>query len=46
TYLVEKVFYRDYPAIQAVVIVFAFFVGLISLVVDVIYAYVDPRIRY
>ena len=46
TYLVEKVFYRDYPAIQAVVIVFAFFVGLISLLVDVIYACIDPRIRY
>ena len=46
TYLVEKVQYRDYPAVQAVVIVFAFFVGLISLVVDVIYALIDPRIRY
>jgi peptide/nickel transport system permease protein len=46
TYLVEKVFYRDYPAIQAVVIVFAFFVGVISLIVDIIYAYIDPRIRY
>jgi len=46
TYLVEKVYYRDYPAIQAVVIVFAFFVGLISLIVDLIYALLDPRIRY
>ncbi len=46
TYLVEKVSYRDYPAVQAVVIVFAFFVGLISLLVDLIYAALDPRIRY
>ncbi len=46
TYLVEKVNYRDYPAVQAVVIVFAFFVGLISLIVDLIYALLDPRIRY
>ncbi len=46
TYLVEKVGYRDYPAIQAVVIVFAFFVGVISLIVDLIYALLDPRIRY
>ncbi len=46
TYLVEKVSYRDYPAVQAVVIIFAFFVGLISLVVDLIYAFLDPRIRY
>jgi peptide/nickel transport system permease protein len=46
SYLVEKVTYRDYPAIQAVIIVFALFVGLISLIVDVIYAYLDPRVRY
>lgn len=46
TYLVEKVQYRDYPAIQAVVVVFAFFVGLISLIVDLIYSLVDPRVRY
>lgn len=46
TYLVEKVSYRDYPAIQAVVIVFAFFVGIISLIIDLIYAWLDPRIRY
>ncbi len=46
SYLVEKVSYRDYPAVQAVVIVFALFVGLISLIVDVLYAFLDPRIRY
>ena len=46
TYLVEKVNYRDYPAVQAIVIVFALFVGAISLIVDLIYAYLDPRIRY
>ena len=46
TYLVEKIQYRDYPAIQAVVLVFAFIVGLVSLVVDIVYAYLDPRIRY
>jgi len=46
TYLVEKIQYRDYPAIQAVVIVFAALVGLVSLLVDVVYALLDPRIRY
>ena len=46
TYLVEKIQYRDYPAIQAVILVFALIVGLISLLVDIIYAYLDPRIRY
>ena len=46
TYLVEKIQYRDYPAIQAVVIVFAALVGLVSLLVDIVYALLDPRIRY
>ncbi len=46
SYLLEKVTYRDYTAIQGAVIFFAFFVGLISLIVDVIYALIDPRIRY
>ncbi|BEP17418.1 ABC transporter permease [Pyrofollis japonicus] len=46
TYLVDKIQYRDYPAIQAVILVFALIVGLISLIVDIIYAYIDPRIRY
>ncbi|MEM4570434.1 MAG: ABC transporter permease [Desulfurococcaceae archaeon] len=46
TYLVDKVMYRDYTAIQAVIIVFAIIVGLTSLIVDLIYALVDPRVRY
>jgi len=46
TYLVEKIQYRDYPAIQGVVIVFAFIVGLVSLVIDLLYALLDPRVRY
>jgi peptide/nickel transport system permease protein len=46
TYLVEKIQYRDYPAIQAVVIVFAALVGVVSLLVDIVYALLDPRIRY
>jgi peptide/nickel transport system permease protein len=46
TYLVEKVQYRDYPAIQAVVLIFAVLVGVISLIVDIIYALLDPRVRY
>lgn len=46
TYLVDKVMYRDYTAIQAVIIIFAIIVGLTSLVVDVLYALIDPRVRY
>ncbi|MEM0001666.1 MAG: ABC transporter permease [Desulfurococcaceae archaeon] len=46
TYLVDKVMYRDYTAIQAVIIIFAIIVGLTSLIVDVLYALIDPRVRY
>ena len=46
TYLVDAITYRDYPAVQAVIIVYAFAVGLISLIVDVLYAIVDPRVRF
>jgi len=37
---------RDYPAVQGAVTVFAIFVALISLLTDILYAFIDPRIRY
>jgi len=46
TYLVDKVMYRDYTGIQAVIIIFAVIVGLTSLIVDILYALIDPRVRY
>lgn len=42
----EAVLFRDYPLLQAVVILDAVFVLLVTLVVDILYAYIDPRIRY
>ena len=42
----EAVIYRDYPLLQAVVILKAVIVLFVNLVVDILYAYVDPRIRY
>lgn len=44
-YLVERIAFRDYTAIQGAVVFFGLLVALVSLVVDVLYAYVDPRIR-
>ena len=44
--LVEGILTRDYPVVQGVVLVFAFIFILINLVVDISYAYIDPRIRY
>jgi peptide/nickel transport system permease protein len=37
---------RDYPLIQGTVLLVAVFVLSANLLVDVLYAYVDPRIRY
>jgi peptide/nickel transport system permease protein len=45
-YLVDRIELRDYTAVQSTIGVFALFVGGISLIVDVLYAFVDPRIRY
>lgn len=42
----EAVMTRDFPVLQAVVLVMAALFLAINLVVDVLYAYVDPRIRY
>ncbi len=46
TFIVERISYRDYASIQGAVIFFAFLVGVVSLIVDVVYALLDPRIRY
>jgi len=44
--LLERIYLRDYPTIQGVIVIFALIVAAVSLVVDIIYAMVDPRVRY
>ena len=44
-YVVDRIYFRDYTAIQGAVIVFGIFVSIVSLAVDLLYAYLDPRIR-
>ena len=44
-YLVDRISFRDYTAIQGVVVFFGLLVTAVSLVVDILYAYLDPRIR-
>ena len=46
TYIVTAITDRDYIAIQGAVVFFGIMVAVVSLVVDVLYAYLDPRIRY
>jgi peptide/nickel transport system permease protein len=45
-YLVERIQLRDYTAVQATIAVFALFVAAVSLLMDILYAFIDPRIRY
>lgn len=45
-YVVDAIFARDYPALQAATLVIALGFILINLFVDVIYAILNPRIRY
>ncbi len=42
----EAVIYRDFPMLQTVIILKAILILCINLVVDILYAYVDPRIRF
>ncbi|MBI2205722.1 MAG: ABC transporter permease [Candidatus Rokubacteria bacterium] len=43
--LYEGIFQRDFPLVQGVVIMAGFMIVGINLVVDVVYALIDPRIR-
>jgi peptide/nickel transport system permease protein len=45
-YVVTAITARDYPVVQATVMGVAIFVVVISLIVDIAYAALDPRIRY
>lgn len=43
--IVERILERDYPVVQGAVLVLAAFMVLINLIVDLLYAVLDPRIR-
>ena len=44
--LLERIYLRDYPTVQGIIVIFALFVALISLIVDIIHALIDPRVKY
>ena len=44
--IVDSILARDYPVIQGTILIFGLIYTLVNLMVDVIYAFVDPRIRY
>jgi peptide/nickel transport system permease protein len=46
SYLLQSIGSRDYPVVQAIVLVSAFTVITANLVVDLLYGVIDPRVRY
>jgi peptide/nickel transport system permease protein len=45
TYLVDRINFRDYTAVQGTVVFLALLITSVSLIVDILYAYLDPRVR-
>jgi ABC-type dipeptide/oligopeptide/nickel transport system permease component len=45
-YFVTSITNRDYPVIMGTILLYALFLVIANLVVDLAYAYIDPRIRY
>ena len=44
--LYEAITLRDYPTVQGIVVFFAAIVVIASILIDILNAYIDPRIRY
>ena len=45
-YVVDAINNRDYQVVQNVILIFAFVFLIVNLIVDVGYAFLNPRIRY
>ncbi len=43
--LIDSIFARDYPQVQGTVLIFACAVILVNVIVDIIYRFLDPRIK-
>lgn len=46
TYFVNAALNRDYPLVMGVVIIYAVLIMLLNLAVDLLYAVLDPKVRY
>jgi peptide/nickel transport system permease protein len=44
--MINSIFQRDFPVVQAVTLVFAIMVVLVYLLTDVVHALLDPRVRF
>ncbi len=43
---VDAIFFRDYPVLQGAILILTFAVIVANLLTDMVYGYLDPRIRY
>jgi peptide/nickel transport system permease protein len=44
--MVDSIFGRDYAVVQALVFIFAFLILAINLITDIIYSFLDPRVKF
>jgi peptide/nickel transport system permease protein len=44
--LIDSIGARDYPVVQAATLIFAVMVILVNLITDVVYSFLDPRVRF
>ena len=44
--VVQAIFNRDYPLVQAIVLVLAVIFVAVNFIVDMLYMYLDPQISY
>jgi len=45
-FTVQAIFSRDFPVLQTVILIMSAVIIIINLVVDILYSYMDPRIRF
>jgi peptide/nickel transport system permease protein len=46
SYVVDAILHRDIPVIQTLILLTAFVIVFVNLIVDLVYAWLDPRISY
>jgi peptide/nickel transport system permease protein len=44
--MIQSIFNRDFPVVQGVTLVFAVLVVLVNLSTDIVYSFLDPRVRF
>jgi peptide/nickel transport system permease protein len=43
--IVDAILARDYPLVQGAILIFALLFIVVNIAIDVLYAYIDPRVR-